>query len=470
MFGHTKYPNPKERLIYKRQHHEQTASIAKSNVKDYLQLKQNVDHWKKDSQKFEHNKRMKSHLEKEEKKKKDLESRKKKLKQVLVNDRQQYRAIMKGNVITMEDRIRAIEKESLALEQNNINGKQKYVKRVLQEKLQQEDDDLRQERSRLFLQYCDSKKQDMTKQNKIEQALKQREHQLSVNQWINDANNKNDSESANVEKRKLESQNHFEGINKQIEYKENQKKLELEEKIREMEIMKENNRKYLEEKENTKIRRQNHDFSIPEAKPVEERKQRRRRRPTSTTEAPHIPPIPIEPANNNQKRRDAFERDQKKYIEYNKKLTNLIKGKQIMLEEKQRVDSELQWQRRNETWTKEADAKEMLLQQVELDRLFQRQQKSIQRNQEAMKSKESCMNTINLDRNSRAKRDYSDYIPEKPSFEPQQRNTYNLDDTNKKIKYDKEIEEQKEILAELCAQDCDKFFNKSKQRANWFTS
>lgn len=205
---------------------------------------------------------------------------------------------------------------------------------------------------------------------------------------------------------------------------------------------------------------------------MEERKQRRRRRrPASTTQAPHIPPIPVEPANNNQKRRDAFERDQKKYIEYNKKLTNLIKGKQIMLEEKQRVDAELQWQRRNETWRKEADAKDMLLQQVELDRLFQRKQKLMQRKEEAIKIKEPCMNTINLDRNlSRNKRDYSDYIPEKPSFEPQQRNTYNLDDTNKKIKYDKEIEEQKEILKDLCAQDCDKFFNKSKQRANWFTS
>lgn len=491
MFGENKYKNKKENLIYKRQKHEEYYRRANANVRDYNIIKSNVDHWSREDKRYARLVQIQA-AEAEEKRKQEVENQRLVLEEKRVHEQQRITET-KPTKLTTADRLKLLEAEALKLENQNQKRRQQFVNKAKQKRLLESSDELRQERSRLLLQYCDMERRKMTEQKRQEAMLQEKGKKNFADAWIQEAKRKEERELREREEKRKRDLAFYDDINQQNEKRAQDKALREEQHKREIQELYQKLKAQYEEDEakrkqaaQEKARRLKE--SLADFEGAERRKQDRRRRELQEDKewVKKVVESEKKEQSNAAELKMKFKEDQERYMEYNRKLKKMAEENDKLISEHADREQQKMWLKRESIWKKEQAARERLARQVQLERIEQRRQKIHRSNLERKRDASyhsSLMNRLRqqeeedkLKEKERLRRKnelLQETIAAVHSREELLKNEAQADKeniANDHEEWNRLIEEQKQLMRKMAAENPEEFFRHQKIKANWYTA
>lgn len=493
MFGETKYRDKKEALIYKRRTVENYYAQNEKNVRDYNNVKANVNHWSREE------KRYARHLVTEaEKKKLEEQQKAQELEQKRIREEKAAEEKLKNQKVaepkqTVAQRLALLEKEALKLEEENQAKRREFVKKAEQKRLIQSSDELRAERSRLLVQYCDAERRKMTEQKRLEKIQEERQKQQFAAVWLKEAKEKEEREAREQEERRKRNQQFYQDIDAQNIKKLNEKREREEQHKREIqELYVKLKAEYEEEEkkraEQARLKKKRREETLEELREAERRRDQRRLRELQADKewVEKVVQKEQNKESNTAELKRKFREDQERYMEYNRQLKEMAEENDKLINEHAMREQEKMWLKREAAWNKEQEARERLARQVQLERIEQRQEKlrrdAVERQRDEVHYKKMMNRVTQQEQAEQKKHDelmkrrtqlreetyaammereeriLKEKLAEKQSIEQETGDWERL------------VEEQKQLMRKMAAENPEEFFRHQKITANWYTT
>jgi len=382
MFGESKYRDKKERLIYKRRSVENYYAQNERNVRDYNNVKANVDHWSREDKRYARHLVTQADKLKLQEQQEAEQLEQKKLREIKESEERLNAQKVVEPKQTVTERLKLLEQEALKLEEENQAKRREFVKKAQQKRMLESSDELRQERSRLLLQYCDSERRKMTEQKRLEKIQEEREKEQFAEVWLKEAQEKEEREAREQEKRKKLRQQFFQDIDAQNmkrlrekQEREAQHKREIQELYIKLKAEYEEEEKKRAEMARAKAKRRQE--TIADLREAERRRDQRRLDALKADKewVDQVIKNEQEKESNTAEIQRKFREDQERYMEYNRQLKQMAEENDRLISEHAMHEQEKMWLKREATWNKEQQARERLARQVQLERIEQRKEK-----------------------------------------------------------------------------------------------
>jgi len=479
-------------LIYKRQTVENYYRNAQKNVRDYQLTKSNVEHWEKDGVLYENKLEKEKRMEEEARVRNKLEKRKHILREVLAEDERRHQHELKINTITNGMRMKAIEKEALRLEEINQKEKREYIKKAEQKRLLAQSDELRQEKSRLLMKFCDLERRQMTQDKQMQRENDEREKQSLARSWLENAGEKNRIAEEKEKVRLQQEKKLYNYIENQIQTRQqtqNERNQELE--AEKMQIRKQLEQMALDYDEKcaemAKLKQQKRLESLQDLR-ESERIKREKEEQLAQDDLEWVASVVAkekQKACDTHAAKEVFRQDQLSYISYNRKLREAENEKNKMIEKYMNEEQEKEWLKREHKWNQERDAKLRLMKEVEIDRQKQLKEKHIRYGLEKSRKDEyhnylmknlNAMNKKEQEKQEGERRDQDQRrqeiqmtLKQREQRKLQQKENEIEEFKNNRGRYEEIVDQEIERMRKEAAENPEEFFNNRKTQSKWFS-
>jgi len=490
MFGNTKYPNKKENLIYKRRTVENYYAQNESNVRDYINVKSNVDHWSREEKRYASH--LVTHAEKLklEELQRAEEIEKQRLKEIKAEKQRLENEKQEDPVQTVAERLELLEQEALRLEEENQSKRREFVKKANQKRMLESSDELRQERSRLLLQYCDAERRKMTEQKHLERVQEEREKKQFAETWLKEAQEKEEREAREQEEQRKNNEQFYKDIDAQNlknlrekQEREAQHKREIQELY--VKLKAEYDAEERKRAEEARLKAKRREETLRELRDAEKRRDRRRLRELQADKEWVQKVIESEKQkdSNTHGLQQKFREDQERYMEYNRQLKNMAEENDRLISEHAMHEQEKMWLKREATWNKEQQARERLARRVQLERIEQRKEKlhrqelsrrrdenhykNMMENMKRQEAEEQKKYATKMQQKSELREDTIAAMKEREERVLNEKLTEKQSIAEETNDWERLVEKQKQLMRQMAAENPEEFFRHSKITSTW---